>query len=516
MIKSFAVDNKPFSLVPDAVLAEPTSNVFSANSMTLLVGPNGSGKTHILLALANAIASGTYTQAQIEWDTDTDMHSTFALYFTPIPYDTNMPVENRHVMALHPARTRGKILAEVDTAMDLANAFGLDARPILNLGTYSSALNVLKEMLFHPYRTGRPVYRFREDWMAPLAAREAEISSNETLIRRLLRERDVKFEEIQKNEEMRKLQTQKTELDRKIQENIESRLGEDFALRVRALQYVARAQRLSKNVKIALLNELNIPVEDEASAQQPKALERLSSASSVLRKISNILDDRRLAHSRYEISLEQWKILSGLSLTGLAELSINDASSGSAALLNQFARLKDAVNKIARKQYVRNLVLLIDEGDAFLHLDWQQRYINYLDMTIGNLWRKRFDTIQVVLTTHSPVLMSDFPRDCIHKLASYPGVAVSSTAEFTGYENKFLSFAAPLDAIVRSVGGAGTIGMFAARVMQKLLLDVEAGVVVNTYHLEMIDDPVIKRHIYRIIGQQRLGNKEMQGIDRAD
>ncbi|WP_152983378.1 hypothetical protein [Stenotrophomonas chelatiphaga] len=44
MIRVISVNSERVQLLPDAVAENPELNIFCADSMTLIVGPNGSGK----------------------------------------------------------------------------------------------------------------------------------------------------------------------------------------------------------------------------------------------------------------------------------------------------------------------------------------------------------------------------------------------------------------------------------------------------------------------------------------
>ena len=63
--------------------------------------------------------------------------------------------------------------------------------------------------------------------------------------------------------------------------------------------------------------------------------------------------------------------------------------------------------KIKRKE-VKNLIWLIDEGEGNLHPEWQKRYINYLI----EFFSKNFtQNIHIILTSHSPFIISDLPKE---------------------------------------------------------------------------------------------------------
>jgi predicted ATPase len=492
MIKSFAIDNRAFTLVPKKVLEEPDLNIFAANSMTLFVGPNGSGKTQTLASLAGAISQPSTSNVEIDWAKAEDRDSTYVMYFTPVPYSKKMPRESTRFSILQ-SRTRSEnLIPEVKIAMELASEFDLDAGPTLLMPSYSTALDNLQSMLLHSATDQR--YRYvTDDWLVPLAERQRQVESRRSAYRREQQEKQVSLDVTLESRVWKDLWEEQHAIERDFSLNFESHLGPHAALRLRAYKFVAGKQRFTADVRSELLSLLGFTPAKPPKRKQPKARRLFEDALLTLGRMAAIVGDPSLKNSRYKLNLKHWSQLSKISTTGLAELSIVGVSSGSAALLDQFARIRREVKKISTVDAIRNLLILIDEGDAFLHLEWQQKYVNYLDKTVQESWRDRFDCIQIVLTTHSPVLMSDFPKDCIHKLEmsgdeSSPSIRNETKA----------SFGAPLDAIVRSTGGAGTLGMFATRIMRELLDDINAGRPVDSYRVDMIDDPIIWRHIKMI------------------
>ncbi|WP_432240342.1 AAA family ATPase [Herbaspirillum robiniae] len=88
-------------------------------------------------------------------------------------------------------------------------------------------------------------------------------------------------------------------------------------------------------------------------------------------------------------------------------------SSGQKAYLNLFASLYNAL----RKTRGESVLLCIDEGDAYLHPKWQVEFFSQLLMALGKMYEGR---IQIVLTSHSPFLVSDLPNENITLLDSAP------------------------------------------------------------------------------------------------
>ena len=102
-------------------------------------------------------------------------------------------------------------------------------------------------------------------------------------------------------------------------------------------------------------------------------------------------------------------------------------SSGQLAFLDLFARFQFAVDRIAftrnqspykeQKNYPKQIFVLIDEGELGFHLQWQKDYIYNLLEIFPSLFSFKDETgdiyqplLQIILTTHSPISLSDLPR----------------------------------------------------------------------------------------------------------
>ena len=101
-------------------------------------------------------------------------------------------------------------------------------------------------------------------------------------------------------------------------------------------------------------------------------------------------------------------------------------SSGEEALLRNCTKLYE-IRKEVRKQ---PLLLLIDEGDLYYHPEWQRRYVKDLMDIIQVLFNP--GQVQVILTTHSPFIVSDLPRRNLLYLIKENGLCgVSKRSEHT-------------------------------------------------------------------------------------
>ncbi|WP_111308883.1 AAA family ATPase [Confluentibacter sediminis] len=81
-------------------------------------------------------------------------------------------------------------------------------------------------------------------------------------------------------------------------------------------------------------------------------------------------------------------------------------SSGHKAYLNLFSLIYEEVRRIKRN----NLLLCIDEGDLYLHPKWQIEFFSKLLNVLPDIYD---GNIQLILTSHSPFLLSDIPKQCL-------------------------------------------------------------------------------------------------------
>ncbi|WP_455799870.1 AAA family ATPase [Clostridium butyricum] len=99
-----------------------------------------------------------------------------------------------------------------------------------------------------------------------------------------------------------------------------------------------------------------------------------------------------------------------LCLDGLNEDMIEifwPLSTGEYNLLSLYSRLYEVYKSMEADN--NSIILLLDEGENSLHPRWQQQYVKLIIDLIDDL----FDNVdvQIILTTHSPILLSDIPGD---------------------------------------------------------------------------------------------------------
>jgi predicted ATP-dependent endonuclease of OLD family len=96
--------------------------------------------------------------------------------------------------------------------------------------------------------------------------------------------------------------------------------------------------------------------------------------------------------------------------SGLFSIKWSGISTGEFAKINLFSRLNIAKKKLDSHAGDSNyLLILLDEPDIFLHPEWQRLLISDLCKKLPILLNSTM-VIQVVMTTHSPVVLTDLPK----------------------------------------------------------------------------------------------------------
>lgn len=144
----------------------------------------------------------------------------------------------------------------------------------------------------------------------------------------------------------------------------------------------------------------------------------------------------------------------------------------------------------------KDLLVCLDEIDLSLHPAWQRDFIDYFVMLINQCYKGR--KIQVVMTTHSPLFLSNFPKgNIIYLQKTEDGTKVDNTVHKE-------TFGANLYEILNDTFylGNNSMGKFAMKYIQDIIKDInEASVMTKesfyTYKIkiECIGDSLIKNKL---------------------
>lgn len=120
-----------------------------------------------------------------------------------------------------------------------------------------------------------------------------------------------------------------------------------------------------------------------------------------------------IVHNELDLILDNTSIsyfddigLSLKDILGIIRFSWKGMSSGEYALFNLFGRLYSIVEKVRGGEGV---LLLLDEVDLGLHPEWQRRWISVALPIIKEIFKGKH--IQIIMTTHSPIMLSDIYAD---------------------------------------------------------------------------------------------------------
>lgn len=171
-------------------------------------------------------------------------------------------------------------------------------------------------------------------------------------------------------------------------------------------------------------------------------------------------------------------------------------SSGELAILNIFSRLYDAI--VVKPKTFANLysptLLLLDETELGLHPEWQRQYISVLLHFLQSLTKKGKTekqgqgevsglSFQIVLASHSPILLSDIPRACSNYLGANEKIEETFASNiFDLYRDSFFM-------------KDGLMGAFAEKKVNSLLRRIQNNKNVNKNEIEMIGDKRIRRYL---------------------
>ncbi|MFW3411890.1 AAA family ATPase [Aliarcobacter butzleri] len=192
-------------------------------------------------------------------------------------------------------------------------------------------------------------------------------------------------------------------------------------------------------------------------------------------------------------------------------------SSGEEVFLYQFSRFyflrgnfkeDENLNLNIEKKEVKNLIWLIDEGEGNLHPEWQKKYIKYLI----EFFNKNFtQNIHIILTSHSPFILSDLPKENI--------IFLEKGKQVYPFEDGKQTFGANIHTLL-SHGffmKDGLMGEFAKEKINDVINFLNGNKSLITTNdeaqnlINIIGEPVIKKQL-----QKMLDSKRLSKIDEID
>lgn len=186
-------------------------------------------------------------------------------------------------------------------------------------------------------------------------------------------------------------------------------------------------------------------------------------------------------------------------LRRMLKINTHPVSSGEMALINIFASLYNVMVDTSTED---NILLFLDEIDAFLHPRWQQKILSHLTRWINENEKFNNKKVQIILASHSPIILSDIPGDRVIYLVK-AGEQIQRDRKTFGanigslyYDSFFMD--------------KGSIGNIARDKIQKVINCVEKGEKTDFskeelyYIIENIGEPFLRDKLKRDLRLQEL------------
>jgi hypothetical protein len=161
-------------------------------------------------------------------------------------------------------------------------------------------------------------------------------------------------------------------------------------------------------------------------------------------------------------------------------------SSGMRAYLNLFSQLYSVSEKV--KGTSKSLLICIDEGDLYLHPEWQKNFLNDLIWFVSSVFEST--KVQMILTSHSPFLISDLPKENV--------ILLDDNSNPSRQLNEESSFGANIHQLFTKQFFLknGSIGEFAKKKITALLKEIkemsEENIGLYQKKIDMIGEPVLR------------------------
>lgn len=174
-------------------------------------------------------------------------------------------------------------------------------------------------------------------------------------------------------------------------------------------------------------------------------------------------------------------------------------SNGEKSFLSLFARLFEISKYKQLKK--RDILLLLDEPEVGMHPQWQTEFVSRLLLFLPEFLPE--NKIQILLTTHSPILLSDFPTNHVLYLKKHDLTGVCIVDE---EQNSNSTFAGNIHALyanaffLKEKGSA--MGSFAKKTITELIKNIKDKTKSReelSNIIELVGEPLIKDRLNNLL-----------------
>ena len=172
-------------------------------------------------------------------------------------------------------------------------------------------------------------------------------------------------------------------------------------------------------------------------------------------------------------------------------------------------------DKYVQKKYngiKDNILLLLDEIDVHMHPEWQRTLIDSLIDSVLNILNNY--SVQIILTTHSPIVLSDIPGDNVIYISNNNGIRKV-------FKKQTKTFGANIYTLYNDsffFSNDVTIGEFAKRYINglyKKLKENTIGKEEAKKAIELIGEPILRNSLLNYLGDNCHIN-EINKVERFD
>lgn len=192
--------------------------------------------------------------------------------------------------------------------------------------------------------------------------------------------------------------------------------------------------------------------------------------------------------------------------------SLTTLSSGEQELLNLYSRIYDSIVRQHQRGFSDEIpqLFIFDEAEIGMHPEWQRKFVNYITTFLNDICNITKQKCQIVLTSHSPIILSDIPVQCCNMLkhgedgetinVNYNRNQTFGSNIFELYKDSFFL-------------AGGLVGEFASAYIQQLDKDIEDVTPENKELLRnkvlLVGDRVVRDYLMgKLLAQDKDGLKD--------
>ena len=169
-------------------------------------------------------------------------------------------------------------------------------------------------------------------------------------------------------------------------------------------------------------------------------------------------------------------------------------------------RIRYYIESKIRQKDIKQFIFLFDELEVEIHPQWQKQIINYL----SNIFKNRIENIHFIISSHSPFILSDLPKENIIFLEKGKQVYPFENGQTFGANiHTLLSHGFFMKDGLMGEFAKSKIDIAIKYLNQKILTPKELDYCENI--ISIIGEPIIKREL-----QRKLDSKRLSKIDKID